>query len=80
LRREKKGKPLAACSVCHALTDEHVYLNHRCSAIVSNRRCSGIYKSALSYLWDACEGCEAIGMVGSQVCTECKGFGWKMYG
>jgi hypothetical protein len=80
VRREKKGKPLAACSVCHALTNEHVYLNHRCSAIVSNRRCSGIYKSALSYLWDACEGCEAIGMVGSQVCTECKGFGWKMYG
>jgi len=80
LRREKKSKPLAACNVCHALTNEHVYLNHRCSAIVSNRRCSGIYKSALSYLWDACEGCEAIGMVGSQVCTECKGFGWKMYG
>ena len=42
--------------------------------------CSGIYKSGLTFLWDACEGCECTGRVGTQVCTECKGFGWKMYG
>ena len=80
MRPERKAKPLVACNVCHALTNEHELLNQRCTAIVNNRRCYGIFKSALSYLWDACEGCEATGMIGSQVCTECKGFGWKMYG
>jgi DnaJ-class molecular chaperone len=80
LRRERKPKPTAACNVCHALSNEHSDLNHRCNAVVSGRRCYGIYKSALAYLWDACEGCEGTGMVGSQVCTECKGFGWTMYG
>jgi DnaJ-class molecular chaperone len=80
LRREKKPKPLGACAVCHALTNERANLNHRCAAIVGNRRCYGIYKSAIAYLWDPCEGCEATGMVGSQVCAECKGFGWTMYG
>jgi len=47
---------------------------------VNNRRCYGIYKSGLAYLWDACEGCECTGRVGSQECIECKGYGWKMYG
>jgi hypothetical protein len=80
LRPEKKAKPLAVCSVCQALSNRHELVNHRCDQIVSNRRCSGIYKSALTYLWDACEGCECTGRVGTQVCTECKGFGWKIYG
>jgi hypothetical protein len=80
LRPEKKAKPLAVCSVCQALSNRHESVNHRCDQIVSNRRCSGIYKSALTYLWDACEGCECTGRVGTQTCTECKGFGWKIYG
>ena len=80
MRPEKKEKPLAVCSVCQALSNEHAHLNHRCSQIVNGRRCYGIYKSALTYLWDACEGCECTGRVGTQVCTECKGFGWKIYG
>ena len=80
MRPEKKQKPLAACEVCHALSNEHHDVNHRCTAVVGGRRCYGIYKSALTFLWDACEGCDAHGIVGTQVCTECKGFGWKMYG
>jgi len=80
LRPEKKAKPLAVCSVCHALSNRHEFLNHRCNEIVNSRRCYGIYKSGLTYLWDACEGCESTGRVGTQICTECKGFGWKMYG
>ena len=80
MRAPRKEKPLAVCSVCHALTDRHELLNHRCNAIVNNRRCYGIYKSGLAYLWDRCEGCECTGRVGSKVCSECKGYGWKMYG
>jgi hypothetical protein len=80
LRPEKKTKPLAFCNVCQALTNRHELLNHRCNATVNNRRCYGTYKSALTVLWDACEGCEATGMVGTQVCTQCQGYGWRLYG
>jgi hypothetical protein len=80
LRPQKKEKPLAVCSVCHALSNEHAHLNHRCNEIVNNRRCYGIYKSGLTFLWDACEGCDSTGRVGTQVCTECHGYGWRMYG
>jgi len=80
LRAEKRPKPLAYCNVCHALTHRHELLNHRCNAIVNNRRCYGTYKSALTVLWDACEACDAAGKIGTQVCAECKGFGWKLYG
>ena len=60
MRRDKQPKPLAACNVCHALTNLHEALNHRCSKAVNGRRCYGTYKSALTYLWDACESCSAV--------------------
>ena len=80
MRRDKLRKPLAACNVCHTLTNLHEALNHRCSKVVNGRRCYGTFKSALTYLWDACESCESTGKVGTQVCSECGGFGWKLYG
>jgi hypothetical protein len=80
MRKEKKEKPLGACGVCHGLTDKHEHLNHRCNQVVNGRRCYGIYKSALTYLWDQCESCEASGKVGTQACGGCAGFGWVMYG
>jgi hypothetical protein len=80
MRARKKEKPTAACSVCHALTDRLEQLNHRCSEVVNGRRCYGVYKSAMSYLWDQCDSCEATGRVGTQVCGACAGFGWIMYG
>jgi hypothetical protein len=80
LRLSKKPHPLAVCSVCHALTNEHESMNHRCDKVVTGRRCYGTYKSGIGFLWDACESCEATGMVGSQVCSACNGYGWTMYG
>ncbi len=80
MRPDKRPKPLGACSVCYALTNQHEYLNHRCNQVINGRRCYGTFKSAMTYLWDQCESCEATGKVGTQVCSECSGFGWKMYG
>jgi hypothetical protein len=80
MRPEKRPKPFGVCSVCYALTNHHEYLNHRCNEALHGRRCSGTYKSAMTYLWDQCEACDAIGKVGTQVCSECSGFGWKRYG
>ena len=77
---EKQPKPAEVCSVCQALSNRPIDLNHRCNETLSGRRCSGIYKSALTNLWDQCESCRATGRVGSQVCGNCAGFGWKMYG
>jgi hypothetical protein len=70
---------MAVCSVCQALTNQREYLNHRCNQTVNGRRCYGTFKSGLTCLWDPCESCDSMGKVGSQVCTECKGFGWKLY-
>jgi len=77
---EKQPKPLEVCSVCDALSNQRADLNHRCNRTLHGRRCSGTYKSALSRLWNPCEACAAAGKVGSEVCRECAGFGWKMYG
>ena len=80
MRPEKHPKPLGVCSVCQALTNQREDLNHRCSQVVTGRRCSGTIKSALAYLWEQCESCDATGKIGTEVCRECSGFGWKMYG
>jgi hypothetical protein len=79
MRADKKAKPLAVCSVCQALTERREQLGHRCGNVVNGRRCYGTYQSALTRLWDACEGCESTGKVGTQTCGECKGFGWRLY-
>ena len=76
----KLHHPLAACDVCHALTNAHESINHRCGKSVTGRRCWGTYKSGIGYLWDQCDACGATGKVGSRDCTECAGFGWKLYG
>jgi DnaJ-class molecular chaperone len=46
---------------------------------VNGRRCSGTIKSAVNALWDECESCRGTGMAGTQACTECAGFGWRLY-
>ena len=79
MRPSKKPKPLGACNVCNALTDQHEQLNHRCDKVVNGRRCYGTYKSAITFLWDECETCEGAGVVGTQKCTACDGFGWRLY-
>ena len=73
-------KPLAACDVCHALTNVHEFVNHRCDKVVNGRRCYGHYKSSLGMLWDRCESCNGTGRIGSMTCTGCQGFGWLLYG
>jgi hypothetical protein len=80
VRTGKQPKPAGACSVCQALTRRRELLNHRCDRVVNGRRCSGTYKSAITFLWDACDACEATGRVGTQACGECRGFGWRLYG
>ena len=80
MRTSKLPKPAGACEVCHGLTKRREDVNHRCSYVVNGRRCYGIYKSAITFLWDLCISCEGTGKVGTQKCTECGGFGWKLYG
>ncbi len=78
--KSKKPKPLAVCNVCHALTNQHEAVNQRCHQVVNGKRCYGIFRSALTDLWDECGSCQGVGMAGTQVCGECAGFGWKLYG
>ena len=75
----KKDKPLGVCGVCQAATNRRESLNHRCDAVVYGRRCAGTIKSAVNNLWDECESCHGTGKVGMRACTECTGFGWRLY-
>jgi hypothetical protein len=75
----KLPKPGGVCNVCQALTNRREALNHRCDRTVNGRRCSGNVKSAVHVLWDECDSCHATGAIGSQKCTECEGFGWRLY-
>jgi DnaJ-class molecular chaperone len=79
MRQVKKPKPAGACTVCRAPTALHESLNSRCSSMVGGRRCAGVYMSNLSYIWDECESCRGTGKVGTRVCAECSGFGWKLF-
>jgi len=79
MRQVKKPKPAGACSVCRAPTALHETLNHRCDSMVNGRRCYGTYHSDLSLIWDECQSCNGTGTVGTRICTECGGFGWRLF-
>jgi hypothetical protein len=75
----KKPKPLADCDVCHAPTNLKMDVNQRCGRTVHGRRCPGIFRAGLGKTWNECQSCSATGSVGSQVCSECAGFGWRLF-
>jgi hypothetical protein len=75
----KKPKPTGSCNVCVTPTNRQEALNHRCDRVVNGRRCSGLVKSAVNSLWDQCEACQATGKSGIRSCSECAGFGWRLY-
>lgn len=79
LKRYKKPKPLGICTVCRAFTDEHIRMNHRCVKTIGGRRCSGIYRSSLTVVWNECPTCFGTGRVGTQKCGECAGWGWTLH-
>jgi len=76
--RRKKPKPLGVCNVCGAFTDQIEQVNQRCTAVVYGRRCAGQFRSELSHVWAECEVCGATGVVGTQRCDNCAGFGWRL--
>lgn len=79
MRIVKKPKPLAECEVCHWPTALKMEINHRCTHTVHGRRCSGVFKAGLGKVWNECQTCHATGELGSQVCSDCSGFGWKLF-
>lgn len=78
-RRDKKPRPLGICTVCRDYTDEHIRMNHRCVRVHGGRRCPGIYQSSLTVVWNECPTCHGKGLVGSQKCGECAGWGWILH-
>ncbi len=78
MRQFKKPKPLGVCNVCSALTDQIEFVNQRCNRTVHGRRCAGQFKSELTHVWAECDECGAIGKVGTQACSSCAGFGWRL--
>lgn len=79
MRHDKKPKPLGICTVCKDYTDEHIRMNHRCIRVHGGRRCSGVYRSSLTVVWNECPTCSGMGLVGTQKCGECAGWGWLLH-
>jgi len=70
MRRIRKPKPSGVCNVCGQLTDQIEMINHRCTYTLHGRRCAGLFKSELNHIWVACESCDAVGKVGTVICSE----------
>lgn len=44
----KKNHPLAVCTQCKTYTNNVELINQRCHQIIQNKRCQGVFRSALS--------------------------------
>ena len=75
---EKKNKPVAVCTTCHAYSHNGSKINERCEKQYNGKRCKGIWRSALSEGdWTECSVCNGTGREQEAPCNYCNGFGWK---
>jgi hypothetical protein len=74
---EKINTPVAVCTVCHAYSTNISVINERCGNRYNNKRCQGVWRSALSEGdWQECSSCNATGREPQGRCNQCGGFGW----
>ena len=75
---EMLGKPVARCTTCGHPTHSLLDVNQRCNAVRNERRCRGIWRSALRDVdWDKCPKCRAVAPAAdAAACARCGGTGW----
>ena len=75
---EKRGRPVAVCSICGFFEYQSQLINDRCGVRHDGRRCKGALINALAPEdWKACEDCDATGSRDGSECMACKGSGWQ---
>jgi len=74
---EKRGRPVAVCTICGRYEYQVQNINARCTAETGNKRCKGAASSALDLNdWQACGDCAASGRRDDADCPSCNGSGW----
>lgn len=88
MTQEKKRKPVAVCTNCHAYSFSVEAINQPCRRLLSgNKKCKGIWGSALNVAdWESCRSCKGTGeptpddavanIDHTGICTSCRGTGW----
>jgi DnaJ-class molecular chaperone len=69
--------PVAVCVKCGDISYQAERINQRCGRTYGNRRCGGVYSSALnSSDWAICPTCEGAGSTNGATCQSCQRTGW----
>lgn len=69
--------PHGQCTRCGTTTKNISRINSRCHRTIDKKRCSGVFRSALSVTaWEACPTRAKTGFVGRVRCDQCGGDGW----
>jgi hypothetical protein len=74
---EKRGHPIAVCTLCGHFEYRVQNINGRCLVETGNKRCRGVLNGALvPDDWKECSDCAATGRRDEIECPSCNGSGW----
>ena len=74
----KRGRPVAACTICRRFEYQVQNIHGRCSAQDGNKRCRGVFASSMDLGdWRECGDCAATGRHSEAECSSCNGSGWR---
>ena len=72
----RKSTPVAVCTKCGEYTCRVESINNRCYKKDGNRRCQGVFGSAIGNRdWDECSVCKGEGVDNNGKCLSCQGYG-----
>lgn len=75
---EKRGHPVAACTICGRFEYQVQNIHGRCSVQNGNKRCRGVFASSMDLSdWRECGDCAATGRHSEAECSSCNGSGWR---
>jgi len=75
---EKRGHPVAVCSICGAFEYQMQMINDRCPVRSGGKQCKGALIGAMAADdWKGCAKCEGSGSRDGSDCPDCRGSGWR---
>jgi DnaJ-class molecular chaperone len=70
--------PPAGCGICGRAALSTQQIGTRCANPLQGGPCEGHYRATLAPTdWLLCAGCHGSGAIGSQLCAQCEGSGWR---
>ncbi len=74
----QKLPPVAVCTECGTYTNNGDMINKICSKRRGDKRCGGVFGSAINKHgdWEKCRYCDGAGSERGEECPSCQGTGW----